>query len=94
MTNLRIIEPYCQGCSVSDCRAEAKPDGSLLAGWRLAMVSMGLFLGPVILAIVGTVCFSSGPESQLLGAMAGLVAGSGGSIAIAGLVRRVDARNS
>ena len=86
-------QPACLGCPVSDCRAEAGPDGGLLAGWRLAVVSVGLFLGPILLAIVGAACFSSGPESQLLGAMAGLVAGTGGSVAAARLIRRVNVEN-
>lgn len=85
-----MSRPGCSGCLVSDCRAEAEPDGGPLAGWRLAGVSMGLFLGPILLAVVGTVCFSTGPERQSLGAMSGLVAGIGGSVVVARLMRRVD----
>jgi len=83
-------QPGCFGCPVSDCRAETGAGGGGLAGWRLAVVSVGLFLGPIVLALVGAVCFWPGPEGQLLGAVGGLVVGVGVSIAVARLTRRVD----
>jgi len=86
--------PDCPGCSVGDCRDEAEPDAGTLTGWRLAAVSMGLFLGPILLALIAAACFSSRPESQLLGALTGLSIGIGGSVAVARLVRRSDPRTS
>jgi len=80
----------CSDCSISDCRVDVVPEGSPLAGWRLVAASIGLFLGPILLALAGTICFSSGPELQLLGAAAGLIVGIGGSIAAVKFMRRVD----
>ena len=81
----RTTRPDCAGCLVADCRSESKADVGTLSGWRLVVVSMGLFLGPILLALTGAACLASRPESQLLGAMAGLLLGIGGSVAVAKL---------
>jgi len=54
---------------------------------------MGLFMGPIMLALVGAVCLLSRPESQLAGAMTGLILGVGSSLTITRLMRRVDPNN-
>lgn len=49
---------------------------------------MGMFLGPCILAIAGAACFGESHAAQLSGAVAGLVAGMIGSVAVAKLLDR------
>ena len=90
----RTTRPDCAGCSVADCRSESEPDVGTLSGWRLAAMSMGLFLGPILLALIGAACLASRPESQLLGAMAGLLLGIGGSVTVAKLMHRFGPRTS
>jgi len=82
--------PRCDGCAVPQCRVEAASDDRLLSGWRLAVTSMGLFLGPIVLTLVGATCFPSKAECQLAGAMIGLAAGIGSSIAVVKLMRRFE----
>lgn len=77
----------CSVCPVADCPADEGPEEPRLAGWRLGLVSMGLFLGPVVLAIVGAMSFSDSPGAQLVGAIAGLGLGSAGSVGIVGIDR-------
>ena len=86
--------PDCVGCSVADCRGQSEPEAGQLTGWRLATASIGLFLGPILLALTGAACFPSRPESQLLGAMVGLLLGIGGSVAVAKLIHRFNPRTS
>jgi hypothetical protein len=49
---------------------------------------MGLFLGPVVLAIVGATSFGDGPGTQLAGAIAGLGLGSAASVGIVRILYR------
>ena len=85
-----MSRPDCSGCSVAARRGEAGPDDWPFQRRPLALASIGLFLGPSILALVGAACFSSSPESQLLGATTGLVVGTGGSVGVAKLIRRAN----
>ncbi len=78
----------CSGCLVPDCPAENGPQGSGLAGWRLGLVSMGLFLGPVVLAIIGAAGFRDNPGGQFAGAIAGLGLGLAGSVGMARILHR------
>ena len=65
----------CAGCAGSACPTEESLDGAPLAGWPLAAASAGLFLGPIILAIVGSLCAGGGQASRLVGALLGLALG-------------------
>lgn len=65
-----------------------EPDGPLLVGWRLGLASMGLFLGPVVLAILGAMWSGRSHEARFLGAITGLGIGMAGSVAVAKLLRR------
>jgi hypothetical protein len=78
----------CSGCPVTDCPAEDEPEGPLLAGWQLGLVSLGLFLGPVVLAIAGAFCGGDSPAAQLAGAIAGLGLGAACSVGIAKILHR------
>ncbi|NQU20225.1 MAG: hypothetical protein HQ567_03010 [Candidatus Nealsonbacteria bacterium] len=90
----KTTRPDCTGCPGAGGGNETGPDVGTLAGWRLAAVSIGLFLGPILLALIGAACFSARAESQLLGAIAGLLIGIGGSVAVARLVRQFEPRTS
>jgi hypothetical protein len=76
--------PACRGCAMGECPAsgEAEEAGPV-AGWRLGMASLGLFVGPVVLAILGAACCRGSQAGQLLGGVAGLVVGMIGSVVIA-----------
>jgi len=78
--------PGCPGCRAQDHSASEGPDKMLPSGWRLGLVSMGLFLAPCILAIVGAACFGKSHAAQLSGAVTGLLAGMIGSVAVASVV--------
>lgn len=91
--------PCCSNCPVDDCSvadypAEKGTEGSFLVGWRLGLVSTGLFLAPVVLAIIGAVSFGNRPGAQFAGAIAGLGLGLAGSVAIARIVRRARKRSA
>jgi len=77
--------PGCRGCLVPDHSSDEGQDRALPSGWRLGIVSIGLFLGPCILAIVGAACFGKSHAAQLSGAVTGLLAGMIGSVAVARL---------
>ena len=67
----------CAGCAADQC-----PGGDELLreqplrGWRLMAVSIGFFVTPLILALIGAACGRSNPHAQLAGAIAGLTLGS------------------
>jgi len=76
----------CAGCSC--CSAEAPgPTEGTIRGPRLVLVSMGLFLGPIVLAIAGAALSPAGESAQLLGALGGLAVGMVASIAIGRFVQ-------
>ncbi len=83
VTNDWDRRPDCAGCGVSPCPGEATPADGPYSGWRLAALSAGIFLAPVLLAILGTVLAGPKPERQLIGALAGLALGIGVSLAVA-----------
>ena len=72
--------PRCPGCPVEDCPVDAGAGEPLVAGWRLGLISVGLFLGPVVLAIVGAASLGESPGGQLAGAIGGLGLGLAGSV--------------
>jgi hypothetical protein len=78
-------EAICSGCPrcPSGDHPTDEPDSPLLYGWRLGLSAIGLFLGPVVLAIVGVLLFGDSPASQLAGAMVGLGVGLAVSVGVA-----------
>jgi len=86
--------PVCRGCPIEDCPAGDWKDDLTLSGWGLGLSSMGLFLGPGVLAIVGAVCCGESQGAQFLGATAGLVIGMTGSVVLAKLLRRAGSAKS
>jgi len=80
----------CRGCPVENCPAGDWEDDLALSGGGLGLSSMGLFLGPGVLAIVGAICCGESRGAQFLGAIAGLVLGMTGSVMLAKLLRRAD----
>jgi hypothetical protein len=80
----------CSGCAIGDCPAGQDRDDSPLSGWRLAVASMLLLLGPCILAIAGAVWFRGSEWAQLCGALAGLGIGMGAAMVAAKRLWRAD----
>ncbi len=81
----------CSGCSVGD--SPPTPDAADepgLAGWRLVSTSIGMFLVPIALAIIGAICGGGNPGSQLLGALVGLTIGIVAAVGIARLLHGDD----
>ena len=96
-TNRCHSKVTCGGCEDGSCSDEPPSDedkltgpsltGPPLTGWRFAATSAGCFLGPVVLAILGSNALGtfSGDhslgiaEGQLLGAIGGLAVGFGTS---------------
>ena len=58
------------------------------SGWRLVLASVGLFLGPVVLAIAGVLLAGAEAEARTAGAVGGLVLGMAISVVIGRLIRR------
>ena len=54
---------------------------------------MGLFLGPLVLTLIGALWAGRTPVAQLCGALAGLGLGIVASLGIAGILRRVSKDN-
>jgi hypothetical protein len=77
----------CCGCPGKDCRPQDPPAHSLPSGWRLALVSTGLFLCPVVMAIAAA-SLARRPAMQFAGAIAGLGLGIAGSVAVGYVLRR------
>ena len=77
----------CSGRSIQDGPADDDPDSLALSGGPLGLASMGLFVGPGVLAILGAMCFAESPGGQLVGAVAGLGLGMAGSVVLARLLR-------
>ncbi len=58
-----------------DCPARIGRDGADVSGRGIGLVALCLFLTPIVLAIVGAVCFGGSARSQLAGGIAGLLLG-------------------
>ena len=82
----------CPGCPTNDLTGDGQRKPSL-AGWRLVGVSVGLFLGPLVLAIVGAALSGPGGGWQLFGALVGLAAGMAVSVVAARLLMRPSKEN-
>lgn len=80
----------CSRCRIGRCPLAPCPSDPVLAGWRLTLASLWLFLGPVVLAIVGAMMVGEDRGAQLLGAMIGMSMGMLGSIFARRLLRRED----
>lgn len=79
----------CTTCGSSEGCAPPAEDGPF-RGWHLVLISAGLFLGPVGLAIAGAILAGDRPAAQLLGAVTGLLLGMGAAILTAKLLGSND----
>ena len=84
----------CSACGREECPAKDYQDDSSLYGWRLGLASIGLFLSPILLAIVGAMCFGRSSAAQFVGALAGLSVGLAVPIAAVRLRRRGDGESA
>lgn len=80
----------CSTCPVDDCFGKNTSDDIPLAGGRFVLASLGLFLGPLVPALIGAVWAGETPVGQLCGALVGLGLGMVGAVGIAGILRRVS----
>lgn len=78
----------CSGCPIEVCPVETGQSGRTLDGWRLALCSMGMFLGPVVLAIAGAAAFGESAAARFAGAVVGLCTGLIASALVGRLVSR------
>ncbi|HUS90617.1 MAG TPA: SoxR reducing system RseC family protein [Phycisphaerae bacterium] len=76
--------PGCTRCGVHEPPTGASP----LEGGRLVAASLGVFMLPLVLAIVGAAVAGGEGTRQLLGALGGLVVGLAGGVCVARLARR------
>ena len=58
------------------------------SGWRMVLASVGLFLGPIALAIVGALLAGATADARAAGALGGLVLGMAISVIVGRLIRR------
>ena len=89
-------EPSCRSCGMrSACRPDDDAGGAdAAAGWRLAGLAAGYFLGPLVAAVVAAAAVEAGPARILAGLSA--LGGALVAAAVAGalLRRRTTKRNS
>ena len=72
-------------CGVCPPRA-GEPSGEM-AGWRLSAAAAGMFLCPIILAILGAAICGGSHLRRLLGCVGGLSAALAASVIVAGILR-------
>ena len=65
----------CGGCPGGESSPAAA--GLPYRGWQVVLGALGIFLGPLVLAIAGSLLLGGSREGQLAGALAGLGAGMG-----------------
>jgi hypothetical protein len=80
----------CAGCT--GCSRVGYPTGGeqapLITGWRLAGLSVVIFLLPILTAAVGAGLAGSGGVAQLTGGLLGLAAGITAARVTTGWIRR------
>jgi hypothetical protein len=77
---MRSNRPGCYRCRVEHCPSGDCSASPVLVGWRLGLACLGLFLGPVLLAILGAALIGEDCGAQLPVAISGLGLGMLGSI--------------
>lgn len=86
----------CSGCSKCDESPHAEASKPALGGFRGVLIPIGLFLFPVVLAVVGAVLGRKTASGELLGGLLGLATGMAASVFVAraiGLTDPHDNRN-
>jgi hypothetical protein len=63
----------CARCPTEDCPARDETQEPRLRGRSLGLAAIGLFISPVVLAVLGALCVRGGEGAQLVGALVGLV---------------------
>ena len=65
----------CAHCMLEDCLLDRTQEYVRLRGRRLGIAAVGMFLVPVLLAIIGAMSFGGSHPAQLLGGLGGLALG-------------------
>ena len=65
----------CAQCMLEDCPLDRTEEETRLRGLPLGIAAVGMFLAPVLLAIIGAMSFRSSYPAQLLGGLGGLALG-------------------
>ena len=80
----------CAHCAVPDVVIDQ--NGEKMVGWRLVLPAIGVFLGPLVCALIGAMLFAGSPGKQTGGTFGGLFIGLLISI-ITGFMLRKGRRN-
>ena len=78
----------CAKCPTEDCPAKKETEEPRLRGRSLGLAAIGLFIAPIALAVVGSLCIGESDGAQFAGALTGLGLGMGASAVLARLVLR------
>ena len=79
----------CSHCSIGD----HTPVEGELTGWRLGLAACGMFLGPLVLAIVGALLAGPTDTGQFLGGVTGLAVGAVAAVWTGRRLRRWSKEN-
>ncbi len=86
----RLSCSSCARCPTANCPARNDEEEPRLHGPALGLAAAGLFLGPIALAIAGSVCAGDDRGMQLVGALSGLLLGICASVLCVRIARRQD----
>ncbi|MBN1588817.1 MAG: hypothetical protein JW888_04820 [Pirellulales bacterium] len=84
----------CPHCGGDACPTPDESDPTAMSGSRFVLAAMGLFLAPLVLAILGAVVAGRRAEAQLIGALGGLALGMAGSVLVARWIRHRSGGNA
>jgi len=80
--NAVVCEGECSGCKL------VSPGDGALRGWRLVLVAAGVFIMPLVLAVLGAAVAPGEATAQMMGAGIGLLVGILAAAATGTIIRR------
>ena len=85
-------EAACEKCPVENCPTGGATPADAPRGWRLVLTSIGFFLAPLLLALLGSACLAETGTGQFVGGVAGLALGLAGAAVVSRLLRDATSR--